>query len=154
DLNRPDLQNIVTQYLQDAMRYFQRKAFFFSEFDNTLVPGWAASTWNPQGSTIQAISPADGNVYVFVALQVGAQLTGTTQPIWPNTIFSAPTQGQAGQSTTQFPPPPLPTPGVIQDNNVIWANVAQYQPYVFTNLSTVYNINQYVPPIDYVQPRL
>jgi hypothetical protein len=38
DLNRPDLASEVIDYLQDAMRYFSRTAFFFTEIDNTVVP--------------------------------------------------------------------------------------------------------------------
>ena len=43
DLNRPDLIAQAPQYLQDAMRLFQRKAFFFNDTDNTNVPNWARS---------------------------------------------------------------------------------------------------------------
>lgn len=151
DLNRPDFQNIATEYLQDAMRYFQRRPWFFSETDNSLVPSWVASTNYPQGSTIQ--ESVAGTTYAFVALNSG--LSGTVQPTWPATIFTVP-----ANSPPVFPPPASGTAGTVDDNGgaptgVIWANVATFQPQgsgVFTQLSTVYNVNQYKPPIDYVSP--
>lgn len=145
DLNRPDLQNLAQQYLQDAMRWAQRKAFFFNNTDNTAVPSWVASTNYPQGSTIQVT--VSGTSYVIVATNAG--VSGTVAPAWSTTIFTPPSGG------TSFPPPTVGTAGTTQDNTIIWATVATpYQQNLYTQLSTVYNINQYKPPIDYVAPRL
>lgn len=151
DLNRPDFQNIVVQYLQDAMRYFQRRPFFFNETDNTVIPSWAAATHYPQGSCI--LEPVAGTVYVFVALNSG--ISGAIQPTWPATIFTVP-----ANNPPVFPPPPSGTAGTVNDNGgpptgIIWANAAMFTGgNVFTQLSTVYNINQYKPPIDYVSPSI
>lgn len=144
DLNRPDFSAIVTEYLQDAMRIFQRKAFFFNEADNTLVPAYAATTYYPQGACIQQV--VSGTNYVFCALQTGVGLSGASPPVWPSTVFTVPS------GSGVFPPPTLPYAGAVQDNTVVWANIGAYQTGLFTNLSTVYNINQYVPPLDYVAP--
>jgi hypothetical protein len=143
DLNRPDLQAIGTQYLQDAMRYYARQAFFFNDVDNSTVPPWAASTLFTQGATIQV--PISGTTYVFVALQTGTQLSDATPPAWPTALFVSP---------GGFPPPTLPYTGAVADNNVIWGNLGVYQTGIWTQLSTVYAINQYVVPIDYVSPEL
>ena len=149
DLNRPDLQSQAITYLQDSMRYFQRRPWFFNETDNSVVPVWAASTNYPQGSCIQATpSVPGGTLSVFCALNAG--VSGTIAPTWPSTVFTVP-----ANSPPVFPPPAVGTAGTVQDNTVLWANVAAYQAQgsgVFSALSTVYNINQYVPPIDYVSP--
>jgi hypothetical protein len=147
DLNRPDLSNIVTEYLQDAMRFYQRKAFFFNEIDNTAIPGWVASTFYPQGSTI--LVTISSVQYVFVALQTGIGQSDGSTPAFPATIFTIPATTPPSQ-----PPPPPATPGTIADNTVIWANIGPFTQGVYTQLSTVYNVNQYVPPIDYVSPIL
>jgi hypothetical protein len=150
DLNRPDLSGEVINYLQDAMRWAQRYPYFFNDVDNTTTLAWAASTTYPQGTTIQATA-SDGNVYAVVALNAG--VSGTVTPIWPITLFTTPS------SAGTFPPPASGTAGTIDDNTIRWGSVAnltssgQTQNY-WTQLSTVYAINQYVPPIDYVAPRL
>jgi hypothetical protein len=150
DLNRPDLINICTQYLQDAMRYFQRRPFFFNETDNSVVPNWAASTITPQGTCVQGGIISSGTIGVFCALNAG--ITGVVQPTWPSTVFTVP-----ADTPPVFPPPPSGTAGTVQDNTVLWANIGTYQPQgsgIFTALSTVYNVNQYQPPIDYVSPSM
>lgn len=146
DLGRTDLDAQVVTYLQDAMRYFQRKPFFFSERDNTEVPHWQANTLYPQGACIQQEAGEDRLNYVFCALSKGANKSGVTPPRhWPDTIFVPP------PGSGMFPPPPE-QPGVIKDNEVVWGNIGIFQPYLYTQLSTVYNINQYIPPLDYVAP--
>jgi hypothetical protein len=147
DLNRPDLQNIAAQYLQDAMRFFQRKPFFFNETDNSLVPGWSANTFWPFGSTIQV--NVGGTIYAFVQTVIGTVLGGATAPSWPSTIFTVP-----NSQPPVLPPPTLPVAGAVQDNNAIWVNSGNYQQFNTTQLSTVYNWNQYQPPIDYVSPHM
>lgn len=150
DLNRPDLQAQATEYLQDAMRFWARKPFFFNETDNTTVPTWAAATNYPQGSTIQFTT--GGVSYVIVALNTG--LSGALIPAFTTTLFTAPGGG------TNFPPPTSGTAGTTDDNGgppagIRWATVATpFQQNLYTQLSTVYNINQYVPPLDYVAPKL
>jgi hypothetical protein len=150
DLNRPDLQNIVTEYLQDAMRLYQRRAFFFNDIDNTVVPAYANTTIYPQGSMIQM--PIAGTQYVIVAMNQGTSASAGT-PAFPVTIFTPPS------GSGQFPPPPFGTAGTVDDNGgpptgIRWATVALFQPNSFTQLSTIYSINQYLPPIDYVSPTL
>lgn len=154
DLNRPDLQSIVVQYLQDAMRYYARKSWFFNEIDNSGVPVWAPDTYQPQGACV--LGNSGGTLYVFCALNTIAVQTGTVEPAWPSTVFTVPTANGGSQGAVFPPPPPPYTPdlGLVQDNLVIWANIGPFQNGIFTQLSTVYNINQYQPPIDYVMPRL
>ena len=154
DLNRPDLQNVARSYLQDAMRYFQRKAFFFNNIDNSQVLGWAANTFYPFGSTIQV--SISGTVYAFVqtanpsSAGVTAPQSGTIQPDWPSTVFTVP----SGNQPPVLPPPVPPTAGAVQDNQCMWCNAGNYLQFNTTGLSTVYNWNQYQPPIDYVAPYL
>jgi hypothetical protein len=148
DLNRPDFGNIVINYLQDAMRYFQRKAFFFNNTDNTAQPTWAANTFYPQGSTITAST--GGTTYTFIALQNGVGQSGGSPPVWPATVFTIPED----VTPTPYPPPAIGTAGTVVDNTVFWANAAVWTQGIWTQLATVYNINQYLPPIDYVAPTL
>jgi hypothetical protein len=153
DLNRPDLQNIAIQYLQDAMRFFQRKSFFFNNIDNSAVPGWAANTFVPFGTTIQIT--ISGTIYAFVQVAnptsagVAVPQTGITAPAWPASAFTVP-----NSQPPVLPPPTLPVAGAVQDNTAIWVNAGNYLQFNTTNLSTVYNWNQYQPPIDYVSPFL
>ena len=154
DLNRPDLQAQVTSYLQDAMRYFQRKAWFFNEIDNSVVPQYANATNYPLGSCVQV--NVGGTIYVFCALNTGLSMA-VGAPVWTPIPFIVP-----ANNPPVFPPPPSGTAGTVNDNGgpptgIIWANIGQFQPQasgIFTQLSTVYNINQYTPPIDYVSPSL
>ena len=144
DLNRPDLSDVVINYLQDAMRYFQRKAFFFSEIDNTVVPQWAANTNYPQGSVIQQL--VGPTTFAMCAVSSGAQMSGPTAPTWSSTPFTVPI------GSGNLPPPPLSAPGVTADGGVIWANIGPYIQGFHTQLSTVYCVNQYQLPIDYIAP--
>ena len=146
DLNRPNLQNIVTQYLQDAMRYWQRRPFFFTDTDNTAALSWTASVIVTQGTTIQA-TPIGGSLSNFVAANAGT--TGLVQPVWPATQFTVP-------STTgnppPLPPPTIGTAGTVNDNGIIWLNNG---PVIGgfganTQLTTLYNVNEYTPPIDLI----
>jgi len=148
DLNRPDLEANVVTYLQDAMRYFQRKPFFFSETDNTSVPHWRPRTMYPQGACIQQVADENRLNYVYCALSSGIQQSGVVPPErWPSTIFTTP------PGSGVFPPPPVNFElGVLRDGDVIWANIGLFQPMLFTNLSTVYNVNQVIPPIDWIAP--
>lgn len=149
DINRPDLQNQAIAVLQDSMRYFQRMPFFFSDLDNSsglTLPTWAASTIYPQGSTIQFTN--SGTVYTAVATNAGTSSSGGA-PSFPTTLFAVPSNASG-----IFPPPTVGTAGTVVDNSSItWATIAVFRPYFWAQLSTVYNINQYVPPIDYVSPR-
>jgi len=145
DLNRPDLSSEVIDYLQDAMRFFARKAFFFTEIDNRTVPVWAASTMYPLGSCVQAI-PAGGSLTTFVALSVGTQQSAATAPTWPAALYVPP------PGSRYYAPPPPGTPGTVVDGGVTWGNIGPYQPGYHTQLSTVPMINQYTPPIDYTSP--
>jgi hypothetical protein len=146
DLNRPDLANIVIDYLQDAMRYYQRMAFFFSEIDNTQVPTWQAGAMYPLGSTIYRVVGTTPYPYAFVAMSTGVQQSGDTEPDWTDEQF-------LNWGGSEFYQPPLPdTPGITEDNDVLWANIGPYQPGYHTQLTTVPNVNQYIPPIDYTMP--
>lgn len=142
DLNRPDLQSQAISYIQDAIRWAQRRPWFFSEFDNEATATYANSTIYPQGSTIQV--NISGTLYAFVALNTGTSASSST-PAWPATVFTVPTQGT-------LPPPPPGTPGTVVDNTITWGNVGQWSTTAFTQISTVYSINQYTPPIDYATP--
>ena len=145
DLNRPDLANEATLYLQDAIRYFARMPFFFTEIDNRTTPQWVASAYYPQGSTVYGTG-SDGYVDAFVALSPGIQLSGTSEPAWPNEIF-APLPG------SEFFTPPDPTDwGVVSDGGVLWGNIGQYRRGYHTQLTTIPNVNRYVPPLDWVSP--
>jgi len=131
------------------MRYFQRRPFFFNETDNTAIPSWAAATNYPQGSTITGVT--GGVTYVFCALNSGLS-DPATQPTWPSTIFTVP-------ASPATPPPASGTAGTVNDNGgaptgIIWANIGVFQTGIYTQLATVYNVNQYVPPIDYVSPSI
>ena len=139
DLNRPDLISQAQDYAKDAIRYFQRKPFFFNDTDNTLVPPWIADLYYTQGATIQV--NVGGTQTAFVALNAG--LAGAVQPTWPATQFSNPTP-------PAFPPPAIGTPGTVQDNQILWANNGPYQQGATTSFSTVYQINQYVMPLDLI----
>ena len=143
DLNRPDLAAQAPAYLQDSMRYYQRKPFFFSDTDNTAILTWAANTIVTQGTTIIE-TPIGSSPTYFVALNAGT--TGGTQPTWPTTVFQVP----SGNNQNAQPPPPNPTPGVVFDNGIAWANNGTTDVGVYTQLSTVYNINQLTMPIDLV----
>ena len=144
DLNRPDLAAQAPAYLQDAMRFFQRKPFFFSDTDNTAVLSWQPNTIVTQGTTIIAL-PLGSTPTYFVALNPGTT-GGPSTPAWPTTVFQVP----SGNQQNQQPPPPVGTPGTVLDNNVIWANNGTTDVGVYTQLSTVYNINQLTMPIDLV----
>lgn len=144
DLNRPDLASVAVDYLQDAMRYFQRMAFFFSETDNTQVPPWAASTMYPIGSTIY--QRVGDDVFAFVAMSENVQESGTVTPPFTDEIYN-----QGPGSAFYQPPSPLDE-GITVDNDVLWANIGFYQPGYHTQLTTIPNLNQYIPPIDYVSP--
>ena len=148
DLNRPDLQNQAFRYIQDAIRYFSRQAFSFNEIDNAVVPVYANATTYPQGSCIrQAVA---GTTYVFCALNTGLSAAAGA-PAWPATIFTVP--------PSAFPPPASGTAGTVNDNGgpptgIIWANIGIYSAQIHTQLSTVYNVNQYTPTFDYAIPKL
>lgn len=141
DINRPELAAQATTYLQDSMRYYQRKPFFFSDTDNTAVLSYQNNVLVTQGTTIIA-TPSGGSPSYFVALNAGT--TGAVgTPTWPTAQFQVP-------GTNALPPPPNPTPGVVFDNGIAWANNGPTLVGVYTQLSTVYNVNQLVMPIDLV----
>ena len=149
DLNRPNLQNLVEDYLRDAMRFFSRKPFFFNDTDNTALSDWAAATIYPQGSTI--LTSIAGTSYIIVALNEGT--SGAVKPTFPTTLFTVP-------SSPAFPPPAPGTPGTVIDNSGVnqidWATVAIQAAgqSIWTQLTTVYGVNVYDSPIDWVAPQL
>lgn len=138
DINRPNLAAQASAYLQDSMRFYQRKPFFFSDTDNTAVLNWQSHTIVTQGTTV--IDPF-GNNY-WVALNAGTTGALMVFPVG-GPVFAPP-------GTNALPPPPLGTPGTIGDNGIIWANNGPVLPGVYAQLSTVYNINQLTMPIDLV----
>jgi hypothetical protein len=154
DLNRPDLINVVPQYLQDAMRFWQRHTFFFNDTDNSLVPPYVNGLFYTQGATIQV--NVGGTIYAFVAGNSGlAQATG--QPAWTANPFTPPNQNNP--PTNAFPPPPNGTYGTTLDNGgpptgIIWLNNGAYQQGSTTSLSTLYFVNQYQMPIDLIKLNL
>lgn len=166
DLNRPDLASPVPEYLRDAIRYFRRKPFYFSDTDNTPSPlnaggpgPWQASLQYTQGATIQAVA-SDSNTYVYVQVAFGSPPA--------NAQVGIPTN-QSGVAAPVFTPVPyiLPTsagfpqfsptqPGITQDNQCLWANAGLLANSLgqWSGLATVPNWNQLQPPIDYIAPRL
>ncbi len=46
----------------------------------------------------------------------------------------------------------VPSVGTVPDNGCLWATAGPWQTGIYTQLATVPSQNQYVPPIDYVQP--
>ena len=144
DLNRPDLAAQAPAYLQDSMRFYQRKPFFFSDTDNTAVLSYANNVIVTQGTTIIA-TPAGGSPSYMVALNAGTTSAMGT-PVWPTVVFQVP----SGNNQNAQPPPPDPTAGVVFDNGIAWANNGTTDVGVYTQLSTVYNINQLTMPIDLV----
>lgn len=153
DLNRPDLSQFAPTYIQDAIRFYSRKPFFFSEMDNTSVPFWgnAPATGTPtpnliytQGATITDVA-SDNNQYVFVNLIAGT--ADATRPVFTPILYAP-----AAQSS---PPVFNPTSaGTTVDGGCLWATVAPWRPGIWTQLATVPFQNQYVPPIDYIAPRI
>ena len=142
DLNRPDLQAQALEYVQDAIRYYQRLPWLFNETDNTPTAVYANSTIYPQGSIIQAT--ISGTQYAFCALNYGTSASAGT-PAWPATIFTVPSSGT--------PPPTAGTAGTVVDNTITWGNVGLWASTTWTQLATVYRVNQVVPPLDYVAPK-
>jgi hypothetical protein len=157
DLNRPDLSGVVIEFLQDAMRHYARMPFFFNDTDNNSTAAWVASTVYPQGATATFVD--SGDTYLIAALNQGT--SGLVQPTFTTDIFQVP----SGTNGAVFPPPVSGTAGTTDDNGgsagagIIWGTITnmtsndQTVDY-WTQLTTVYNIGQYVPPIDYVAPRL
>ena len=143
DINRPDLANIAQSYSQDAIRYYQRKPFFFNDTDNTQVPGWQANTFYTQGATL-SVQAIDMSQIAVVNLIAG--LSGNVQPAFDPTIYVPPTN-------LTSPPVFTPGPGTSPDNQALWATVAPFQVGIYAQLSTVPFQNQYVPPLDYIAPR-
>jgi hypothetical protein len=154
DLNRPLLGGIVTSYLQESMRYWQRKPFFFNDTDNTQPLQWTAGFIVSHGATIQFTS-SSGVIYNFVAANYG--LTGASAPNFQSiigTLFTVPPN--AGYPPP-LPPPPSGTAGTIDDNGgppagVRWLNAGPIIGGFRSNsqLTTLYSVNQYFPPIDLI----
>ena len=149
DLNRHDLVTITDEYLQDAIRYFGRMTFFFSDIDNRTVPTWQAGHLYPQGSTVKGVAD-DGLTYAFVALQSDTASSGSSEPAWPNVQYF-PLPGFQNDEEDDWSGLG-PEWGVITDGDVTWGNTGRYRRRYHTQLSTVPGINQYTPPIDYVSP--
>ena len=156
DLNRPDMSQFAPTYIQDAIRYFQRKPFFFSEMDNTTDLAWGnapapggagtGSLYYTQGATIMEVA-SDNNQYAFVNLVAGTG--GATRPTFTPNLFVLPGLGSGGA-----PPVFVPGTGTTIDGQCLWATVGPALPALYTQLTTVPYQNQYVPPLDYVAPRL
>ena len=148
DLNRPQLQGIATSYLQDSMRFWQRKPFFFTDAVNSDPLQWQTAVNVVRGTTIQFLSGT--TTYAFVAANEG--ITGTTEPNFASVVgtpFVAP--GVPGNPPT-LPPPVAGTAGTIIDNNITWLNNGPIIGGFHANpqLSTVYNTNEYDLPVDLV----
>lgn len=141
DLNRPDLSAQALEYVQDAIRLYQRRPWLFNETDNSATSFYANSTNYPQGSVIQAT--IGGTAYAICALTAGQSAASST-PAFPSTVFTTPSSGP--------PPPAVGTPGTVIDGAIVWANVGLWSSSLFTQLCTVYNVNQVVPPLDYISP--
>lgn len=139
DLNRPDLSAQALSYIQDTIRYYQTQPWLWNETDNTVIAFWQPTFIYPQGSTIQV--NVGGTLYAMVALNTGT--SGAVIPTFPATIFTVP---------STFPPPPLGTPGTVVDNTITWANAGLWSSVNWTQLSTVYFINQYAPFFGYQTP--
>src|SRR5258708_14748447 len=160
ELSRPDLQQPALRAAQDAVRYWRKKPFFFSERDNrsstSLV--WQAGWFWSIGATIKRT--VLGTDYAFVACTQG--YSGTVEPVWAAVIAVPPSYGTLITGATI---------GCIQDNQVVWANVGVwsgvtassvqagvgYDQYglstYYTQLSMVPNTNQYNVPLDFIAPR-
>jgi hypothetical protein len=151
DLNRPQLQGIVTSYLQDSMRFWQRKPFFFTSADNVDPLVWAAGQIVTVGTTIQ-FADAVGTIWAFVATNAG-----TTDPANPPDFQTASRTLFVPPPSPVLPPPPAGTPGTVDDNGgppvgVRWLNNGPIIGGFRSNpqLSTVYSVNEYQLPIDLV----
>ena len=152
DLNRPQLQGIATSYLQDSMRFWARKPFFFTDAANTDPLEWTASVNVVRGTTIQWPHPVTGQPpHVFVAANNGT--TGATPPAFDailirGEIFVPPSPA----NPPTLPPPPVGTVGTAIDNDVTWLNNGPIIGGFHANpqLSTVYNTNEYDLPVDLV----
>src|SRR5215472_8066189 len=155
DLNRPQLQGIVTSYLQDSMRFWQRKPFFFTSADNTDPLVWTANVNTTVGTTIQYTDPT-GQVWCFVAANAG--LTDpATAPNFQSVINQVFIPPSTSVNPPPLPPPPAGTAGTIDDNGgpptgVRWINNGPALGGYKRNpqLSTLYGVNQYQFPIDLV----
>ena len=149
DLKRPDLQDIVPDYIRDAIRYYSRMPFFFNQLDNTGITTWTASQQVPAGYTIRDTA-SDGNYYIFVNLVEGRN--GSSKPSFTPTLFVP--SGTAGIVFTAG------QAGTTVDNQITWATVKAWPATnapantEWTQLSTIPATNQYTPPIDYVAPYL
>lgn len=132
------------------MRYWARRPFFFNDTDNTAALTWTTNVIVTQGTTIQA-TPAGGVLSMMVALNAGT--TGAVLPTWPTVQFTIPA---TTQSPPPLPPPVSGTAGTVVDNagpnQIIWANNGPIVGGFAANsqLSTVYNVNQYTMPIDLI----
>lgn len=154
DLNRPQLQGIVTSYLQDSMRFWQRKPFFFTDSDNGAPLTWQPGQIATRGTTIQ-FTAATGLVYNFVAANHGT--TGATAPNFASIINLPFTPPVSLGHPPPLPPPPLGTAGTIDDNGgpptgIRWLNNGLIIGGFRANpqLSTLYHVNEYELPIDLV----
>lgn len=144
EINRPDLQSQALNYVQDAIRYYQSKPWLFNETDNVAIQTYANNTIYPQGATIQA--SINGILYAVVALNFGTSGPSGT-PAFSTTVFTVP-------ATYQLPPPAPGTPGTVVDNGITWATAGLWSSVNWTQLSTVYYVNQYVPFFGYQTPDL
>jgi len=156
DINRPNLQGVVANYLQDSMRFWQRKPFFFTSADNADPLVWQAAVQTTRGTTIQYTDPT-GAVWNFVAANAG--LTDPANvPNFQSVVnipFVVPPAPAGG--VPPIPPPPVGTPGTIIDNGgpptgVMWINNGLIIGGFRSNpqLSTVYNTNEFDLPIDLI----
>src|SRR5437763_920791 len=137
DLHRPDLQQIIPDYIRTAIRYYSRLPFFFNQLDNTNIGGWVGQQFVPLGTTIIATAD-DANTYIFVNLVAG--VNATIQPVFDHRIFTP--NGVPGVNFT------VGDPGTTADGAITWATVQQWTPanagatsFYWTQLSTVPTFN-------------
>jgi len=156
DLNRPQLQGIVATYLQDAMRYWQRRPFFFTSADNQDPLVWTASVFATQGCTIQYTDPS-GQVWNFVAANAGTTDSATQPNFQAATAFQFVTPVNSTGGPPPIPPPTAGWPGTVDDNGgppsgIRWINNGPIIGGYHANpqLSTVYGVNEYQLPIDLI----
>ncbi len=155
ELNRPDLQSQAISYIQDAVRRWRRRSFFFNDRDNMRVGRWHELQYYTMGATIRTAALTDGRRYAMVCVVPGNG-SATTEPTWTTDIYQTSTMVN-GRIVTG-------TLGTFQDNEVLWANAGLFSGPMgsadfaqdgdlssfWTQLSTVPGVNQYTPPLDFI----
>lgn len=154
ELNRPDLQSQALNYIQDAVRRWRRRPFFFNDRDNTRIAVWEASHYYTMGATIRTAPLSDGRRYAMVCVVPGT--SGAVEPTWTPDVYSTSLMVDRRIVTGSL--------GTFQDNTVLWANAGLFSGPMgsadfaqdgvtssfWTQLSTVPGVNVYTPPLDFV----